>query len=360
MSAAPATSPPVPTQALARPIRRNWSIRHSVITAIAAVAVAAAATGVTFLARDSATGAQERVLGYFTALSEGDGPAARGFLQGVEGTDSAIWEPDGLAEGYRAPEDVDLVSTAEGAPPGVTEQDDREYATVTVSYTVDDRPASEMFVLSRKSGGDWNIIAARLGQIEFDQEIVMGANFTQISASPMTVHVGGASALSGMAVPPGVFEVSLKDDLLYEDFTIEVPVAPGAVGMRGGLEPVFPPEMTVNDSAKEELDEQVKAVIDTCAETGNLPGDTYGSGRDCPWKSDEPFTSLFFLDGAWTVDSYPEIDVVMDEEDRLELVTVTPGAATYEDGTTVVDLAPTGPVYRYEGQIVWESQDPSR
>ena len=353
----PVAQPPVPTQFLPPPRGRKWRLRHAVIAAIVAVAVAAVATGVTFLARDPVHGAEERVLGYFNALSEGDGPAAGMHMQGVDGTESPIWEPDGLAEGYRAPENVEVVSTVEGAPPGVTEEDDREYATVTVSYTVDGRPASEMFVLSRKGDGNWNIIAARLGLIEFPQEFASGQNFAQVSESPMTVHVGGASQVSGMRVPPGVFEVSLKDDLLYADFTIEVPVVPGTDGMQGDLEQVFPPELTVNDSAKEAVNEQVKTVIDTCASTGNVPGDSYGSGHDCPWKSDDPFTSLFFLDGAWTVDSYPEVDIVM-VEDQLEVVTVTPGGATYEDGTTV-ELAPEGPVYRYEGQIIWESQDPN-
>jgi hypothetical protein len=328
-----------------------------------AVVVAAVATGVTALAHDPASGAEDRVLGYFEALSEGDGPAAGMHLQGVEGSESAIWEPDGLAEGYRAPENVEVVSSTEGAPPGVDVEDDREYATVTVAYTVDDRPASEMFVLSRKGNGDWNIIAASLGLIKFPHESVRGQNFAMTSDSPMTVHAGGASQLSGMSVPPGVFEVSLKDDLLYEDFTMEVPVAPGVLGMQGDLESLFPPELTVNDSAKQTVGEQVKTVIDACAETGSLPGDdSYGSSsHDCPWKSDDPFTSLFFLDGTWTVDAYPEIDVAMDEEeDQLEVVTVTPGSATYEDGITVVELAPTGPVYRYEGQIVWASEDPNR
>jgi hypothetical protein len=335
-------------------------VRRTIIAALVAVVVAAVATGVAFLARDPASGADEPVLAYFAALAEGDGPEAGMYLQGVEGTESAIWEPEALAEGYRAPENVELVSTVEGAPPGVIEEDDHEYATVTVVYTVDGHPASELFVLSRRGDGDWNIIAARLGRIEFPQEIVTAPNFGMVSDSHMTVHAAGASQLSGMSVPPGVFAVSLKDDLLYEDFTVEVPVAPGMAGMQGELESVFPPELAVSDSAVELVDEQVKVAIDTCAETGALPGDSYGSGNDCPWKSDDPFTSLFFLDGAWTVDAYPEIDVVMDEEGQLEVVTVTPGTATYEDGVTVVDLAPTGPVYRYEGQIVWMSQDPNR
>lgn len=342
------------------PQPRRWGARRLMVVVLVAVVVAAVAAGVVFLSRDSASGAEAPVLGYFRALAEGDGPEAGMYLQGVEGSESAIWEPEALAEGYRAPEDVELVSTEDGAPPGVVEEDGREYATVTAAYTVDGRPAAELFVLSRKGGGDWSIIAARLGRIEFPQEVVTAPNFGMVSESPMTVHAAGASQLSGMYVPPGVFTVSLENDLLYEDFTMEVPVAPGIAGMHGDLEPVFPPDLTVSDSAVEAVDELVKTAIDTCAETGNLPGESYGSGNDCPWKSDEPFTSLFFLDGAWTVDSYPEIDVVVNEDGELEVETVTPGSATYEDGTTVVDLAPTGPVYRFEGQIVWASEDPNR
>ncbi|THV39674.1 hypothetical protein [Glycomyces buryatensis] len=356
---------PVPTQAfgpppvLPPPPRRRWRLRHTIIAALSAIVIAGVSVGVTFLARDPLAGAEERVLGYFGALSEEDGPAAGMFLRGIDGADSPVFEPDALSEGYRAPEDVRVTSSVEGTPPGVTEQDDRDYATVTVAYTVDGRPSSEMFVLSRKGDGNWNIVAARLGSIGFSDELVAN-DYGWEMESVMTVHVAGASGTGRVKVPPGVYEVSLKDDHLYEDFTIEVPVTAGTTGMQGDIENPFPPELTVSEAATEELSEQVNAAIDSCATTGNLPGDSYGSGSDCPWKSDDHFTDLFFLTEPWTVDSYPEIEVVQDEEGQLRVETVTPGKATYSDDTTTVELAPTGPVYRLEsGSLTWESEDPN-
>jgi hypothetical protein len=339
-------SPPVSGPVLGsppNPVRRGWTPRGTIIAIVAVMVAVGMVIGVAlYLLPARGSAAEDHVLGYFRSLSAKDGKAAGEYLDAIKAAETPLWDAGALVSGYEPPSRVEVISSEAGAPPGVPTTRKREYATVTVSYVVGRAPASEMFVVDRKSGGEWRIIAARLGQLSLGE-------------GPTEFQVAGTHGTDSVLVPPGAYRVTIEDDALFEDSTSTVAVSPGIVGMAGNDVPgMFLPDLTVRTEVVEEVEAQVKAVIDECASELGF-GET-----SCPWKSSSGSTSFYMTD-AWDVKSYPDIEVVLGDAGLVEVETTKPGEASGEDsfeGEVTVSIVPAGPVIRQsDGSVLWEHND---
>ncbi|WP_018587712.1 zinc ribbon domain-containing protein [Salinispora arenicola] len=237
------------------------------------------------------------VTGYFAALSERDTAAARSFLE--EPRSESPNDPGELplipmTASYQPPSEVVVTSIEElnevelAGSPAAANSDDWRSATVT--YLLGDRTHREKLYLHRQERKEKGVFRGWL--------IYGGIN-------RMAAYVGrdGLGVLiNGQAVPtregyararvfPGVHEVRLADDPLFE-------AEPEAAEV-GLLKPHAVPLMpTLRESARDEVESQVKAYLDECAKSTDLSPD------GCPFSWIEIGTSKKV---EWTIDAYPKL-----------------------------------------------------
>ncbi|GAA4906044.1 hypothetical protein LX16_3428 [Stackebrandtia albiflava] len=327
----------------------GWRKAHT-WTLIGAFTGVALVAGIALFAVEAhrPSAAEELVSEYFTRLADHDGRRAGELVADAVGdTVSPMWTDGVLDAGYTPPEDVSLSLLAEAVPPGMDQDAKREYATVVATYTVAGRPATELFTLDDGGDGDWRITSVRLGVMR------LGDEYTPF-------RVAATEGAGVMWVPSGTYRVSITDDPLFEDMADDVPVTSTLLGATGRPPlSVVADGLTVRAEAAEEVEAQVRRLVDACA-TYDVMEDFGSRPSQCPWKSEKMSHDPFF-NGPWDVVSYPEIEVAVDDTGIARVTTVTAGEAVLDGDTDVtVPLTPIGAVYQNEGEITFVSEDPNR
>lgn len=348
----PATMPPAAApKAGLRPF--------AVLIGIAVAMVLVIGTALFFiLGGNDLQAAEDRVLSYYKELSDKDGKAAKKLLKNVDGgvydyeygyanelADSPFWKSGALSSGYTAPAGVEVVRSISGTPPGVDKKTKRQYALVTVAYTVDGRPATETFSLERDRKGEWSILTARLGVLNFGESAFQ---YRIAGFEPEEDEYYGS-----LILPPGTYKISLEDNEIFEDEKTDLVIAPGLEGSLGADSSLKSLDLKVRDGIAEEVEAQVKEVVDICA-----TGDIHASmDYDCDWETEDGESIPPLSVEEWDVKAYPEIEIVVDEFGNAEVQTVKPGKAEGEDMfdgekfTAVIE--PSGAVYVEDGEVSW-------
>ncbi|WP_027644381.1 zinc ribbon domain-containing protein [Salinispora oceanensis] len=238
---------------------------------------------------------------YFSALSERDFAAARSLLEEPSREDpndpgelpliplNASYQPPSAAE-VTSIQELNEIELA-GAPAGA---DRADWRSASVSYRVGDRTYREMLYLHRQERKELGVLHG--------WQIYGGVNELTVPVW----HDDARVLINGQAVPardryararvfPGVHEVRLADDLLFE----AEPVAM-EVGLLEPREARLRP--TVSESARSEVESQVKAYLDECAAS------TDPSPEGCPfsWVVFGPSQTV-----QWTIETYPELEFEM-------------------------------------------------
>ncbi|WP_025616576.1 zinc ribbon domain-containing protein [Salinispora cortesiana] len=244
---------------------------------------------------------ERTVAEYFSALSERDFGAARSLLaepsrEGPNDRGELPLIP--LNASYRPPSAAEVTSIEElneielaGVPAGA---DSADWRSASVTYRVGSRTYREVLYLHRQEQKELGVLHGWL--------IYGGVN-------ELTVPIWQDDArvlINGQAVPardryararvfPGVHEVRLADDLLFEAEPVVM-----EVGLLEPHEARLRP--TVSESARSEVESQVKAYLDECAAS------TDPSPEGCPfsWIALGPSRTV-----QWTIETYPELEFKM-------------------------------------------------
>uniref|UniRef100_A8M556 DZANK-type domain-containing protein n=1 Tax=Salinispora arenicola (strain CNS-205) TaxID=391037 RepID=A8M556_SALAI len=290
---APLTAAPAVFATVRKP--RRW------VYLLTGVALAVLLTGITGLyAVQSIVYTPERVVtGYFAALSERDAAAALSFLEEPrsEIPNRPLELPMvPLTTSYQPPSGAKVTSIGglseaelEGSPPAENSDD---WRSARVTYRVGDRTYRDVLYLHRQERKELGLFR--------DWLIYGGVNQLAVRNRPDSPGV----LINGQAVPtregyararafPGIHEVRLADDPLVEVEPVVLEV--GLVRPDNVLlKPIL------RESARSEVESQVKAYLDECAESSDM------SPKGCPF-SGPPFGTATNV--RWTIDAYPKLDI---------------------------------------------------
>lgn len=229
-------------------------------------------------------GPETDVREYFQALQDGDGGKALGLLNAqVPDSNAALLDGDALAEAGSHLEDVE-VSTVSS---------DKDHAVVRASYLLDGKPASSEFTL-HPAETQWGFFTVW--------------DFDPSTLPTMTVSMPGSTAVdingASVALPessrdfavfyPGVYTGSYSSPMITAE-PREVPVSDE--DQHTTMELTAVPSETM----KQQVDEQIHAHLDRCAEQDSL----YPEG--CPFSHD--FPGRIQGEVSWSIKDYPRPEV---------------------------------------------------
>lgn len=301
---------------------------------------------------------------FFAAMQARDG-ARLAELSHCES--SPLCAAGALAQGYTPPELLDIVNVAYGGalPDDPTRRPDRSHAVVTVRYRLAGAEHEDGVSLERANFGlfrDWAINTPPGAWLDVVSPHVARAQLA--GASVPTVNQAGAGAHTTGAVwaLPGVYTLTAAADPLYD-------TTPVTVTVTGADRQHAEPAVSLKIGILEDVDQQVRARIDACAEQDDMrpdvdTGSTGPGAGGCPFQHSSRYA--FTRDVRWTVERYPKLEIRVGD-DGPELHTTKPGKAriTYEwttgvleprDWTTesaISEITVSGRVEMVDGKPTW-------
>ncbi|MET7281897.1 hypothetical protein ABZS29_26935 [Kribbella sp. NPDC005582] len=276
-------------QTQASPFVEPWQPTPRAKTIIAVVtAVIVVLSAATYVVQRIWVTPEAAVEGYFGALADRDVSKAASYIEGSSTATSDIVK----SEQYVAPTKVKV---------GAVEGD--KVKTVKVSFFVGDQPMNAEIPLHRKK--ELTLGLFRGWALDGDLPSI------QISTSaPVDVQVNGkplppeAQESRVLQVFPGRYVVSVADNPLIDSTPVAVNAASGE--NEANLEP------KIKADAHAAVDAQIKEYLKGCV-TKNV--------ETCP------FTSSISKQ-VWRIDTYPTIEVRLDESGAVRVETATRGKAT--------------------------------
>lgn len=289
-----------------------------------AVVVALVVVGVTalYVVQGRYYSPEEPVTAYLDALEAGDGPAVAELL-GVEGRNPLL-EPGALDEGYAPPERMEIsgvehgVSTELDDDADYHQRPDMDYARVTISYQLDGEEYEHEISVHRDDSGmfrQWHLVPELLSS-------EVGASISHTSNEAHQIANIETDFENDLIALPGVYDVSISGDSLYEDATgkATVPINDsGTASIDRELRP----------GIVEEVQNQVNEKVDECISQTGMPDNS------CGFRDSSGRLSLIPSSAEWSLNSYPEIDIEEHTESDPDIgpiitVTTTPGEASTE------------------------------
>ncbi|MET7399248.1 zinc ribbon domain-containing protein [Dactylosporangium sp. NPDC005572] len=256
------------------------------------------------------------VRAFFAALAAKDTAAIRSLASCRYGP---LCGPNALAAGYTPPTDVKIVQVRYGA----------RSSTVAVQYRIDGKSFNDVIAVHRTGWyHDWSITAAP-GQ----PLVVDSAHLPTVRVAGATVMVRPDSPGKAWALP-GAYTIAVVDDPLY----IAAPITLTVGG--SGEEARVNPTVKLRDTLAAEVDRQVKARIDACAQQTTIRPDTDPaplSGNDCPFEAEGRYTIT--RDITWKVTRCPELALSIGDTREVTVSTTSDGEAVigYEWTTDILE-----------------------
>lgn len=287
-----------------RPDRRRWLVGGAVLAVIVLSFAALYAVRLTVYSPEAV------IEKYFDALADRDADAALAVIapeQTAGGARDLLTDAVLAADGYRPPADPQI---------GEVSVDGRR-ATAEVSFTLGDERQTASVRLRRVDGFADTVLHR--------WRLVGGVQQLYFREAPGEVSVNGvrvpAYELDGPRTLPvlwGGYEVGVPgDDPLWDPRTTTALAGPA-----GTAEVTVP--LAARPEVREEVERQVRAVLDACAASTELlpPGCPFGNARVATAE-----------DVGWRIASYPELDMSA-APDGFGQVTMV--AASTSDGVAVV------------------------
>ncbi|HZM76493.1 MAG TPA: zinc ribbon domain-containing protein [Candidatus Limnocylindrales bacterium] len=226
---------------------------------------------------------QRAVAGYFDALAARDAPAALSYLEPIQVDGVLLTDAVLRHEGYRPPENI--------AVGDVPAEGDRRV--VPVGFELDGR-SYRIEVIARRAG------TRTLGV--FRGWVVEGG-LLPLAVRPERIRpvVNGVAVpdnlIGPLAVFPGQYRVGIADNPLFQ-----AKEATATVAGQGGGARLAP---ALKDSARSEIESQVKSYLDGCARSTDLrpPG--------CPFAVPAGTTGTGV---KWTITAYPQLAFTLNPE----------------------------------------------
>jgi hypothetical protein len=234
----------------------------------------------------------------------------------LAGCTARLCRAGALGEGYTPPARMEVDEVARG---GSTSPDS---ADVTVAYDLAGERRRSVVRVRRGSGvlpQSWSIESGAVGALEI------------VAPSVKTVRVAGLDIVpaAGGREPAliGTYAVRVAgDDPLYEGTPVDATVSGD---LRSRPSTSVDVRTTVKQSARDEVNTQVKAFLDGCAAQPQVK--PRFADRPCPFSARQPVP--FSSDFAWKLDPVPAFEVVAPDKPRdgvvLEVRTTTPGSARF-------------------------------
>lgn len=339
---------PEPTPIVQRrpPLSRKAKRRRLVAAAVAVVL--AAALGVLYVIQDRWYSPEEPIRELFAILESGDAAA----LAKLRGANSVAGQPlfaaGALDAGWEPPTDFRIESVEHDVSghweDGIIgkkyfedhhQRPNKEYAYAVVSYALGGERHETGLAVRREATGffrQWRIDPEfQFWEDGLDSTVEVSAWNTETG----TYRIAGAETDSTepLLAMPGVYEVTIPGDAVYEDTTTTVAVPIGQDVTVSG-------DQRIKDDVYAAVTEQVHAHVDTCIATPGFPD------GDCGFKDDSGWLLTMPSGTEWQLGSYPTIDIATGAADDSDLgsivvVTTEPGLATAEwekstDGTRTI------------------------
>ncbi|GIJ45627.1 hypothetical protein Val02_25130 [Virgisporangium aliadipatigenens] len=272
------------------------------------------------------------------------------------GCPGRLCQPGALAEGYQPPSGLTVVA--------VVGEMSEDTADVAVRYDLAGERRSGTIRVERPEGGplgEWRIVAGATGAIDPVSETAK-----QMRVAAVTVPARRpSSARTQITVLFGVYTVAGEEtDPLMSSAPAQVPVA-GTLA-RGGTATVVQPALTVRDTAKAEVERQVRARLDACAAQQVFVPKV--GGRTCPFEHSRG--QLFEADStqiSWKVETYPTVELAVTRTPTAEAPPVSVRTAEGGKGRATVsyvyrgapappvsvEFTVAGSVSVVDGKVVW-------
>ncbi|MGI5160574.1 hypothetical protein [Microbispora sp. CA-102843] len=264
----------------------------------------------------------------FDALRDRDATGARALLLPVYdlGDPALLQERVLRSPGYTPPTDVHVEEASE-VPSGDGEvwvdvrasfMLDRQKHWMSLRLRRDDHLTAGLFRLWRIEGGLDQITVAAPGA---DSVVVAGTNVPFVDGSSRT-----------LTAYPGGYRVSLPDQPLWEADPVMAYAGVTDSEYAGGQAALEP---TIKGSARASIDQQVRSLVDGCAQRSTL------APENCPFSA----SSLSSVtDVRWKIVRYPEYEVSRGDSGAVEVRTTGPGEA---DVTGRAKYSFSGETYSY-------------
>jgi len=276
-----------------RPLRQRirWGWLVGLTTALAAIATAA----IIYVDQKVVHPPDQPVRAWFAALAARDTAAAAELSPGTallrgDLLDSAVYTP---------PTGLQVLHVSFGAQAG-DERPNKSLAYVTVRYEVGGQPVEQTIQVVRGGAGavrPWSLGDSATGLLDIVAGGMQRARLGQqeVATRPLARDHGTDGA---HVVPPGVYTITAStSDVLFTASPVKVAV-PG--GRRNDRAVTATLDLTVKPAAVAQVDRQVRARIDECAQRHDL------TPYDCPFDRTGPYTGTV-SSVKWTIVQYPKI-----------------------------------------------------
>jgi hypothetical protein len=343
------------------PAQRRVLRRRLIIAGVVVLVLLAAYTAVAAM-QNTVAGPDGPVKDLFAALADRDG----GRLGELAGCGAApLCQPAALRTGYRPPEQVSILGVTYGDPlrGDQTRRPNKNRATVQVRYQLAGAAHEDTVGLQRDSGGlvrAWRITKPPGGLLDILSTTVPTARLAGAQVITVTAPADGLRTDGAVWAPPGIYTLAAVDTPLVGAVPITVTVAGDMGRQRLTL------DVAVKPDAAAEVDRQVHARIDACAQQSDLRPDVgHAALSNCPFEYPTQYTAV--RDVHWTIVDYPRIELRKSDDGTVTVHTQKPGHATVTfsysldvleprrwtpvDGTT--DITVSGAVTSDGEKITW-------
>jgi len=299
---APATPPERPhpdaTKVLldAGPRPRGFVVALAILVALCVVVAGLEVVGHEFFSPT------RTVQSFFDALASRNAAAARRLLVSDD-AEAPLLQNAALKNGGYAPPTAVRVERADVA-------DGR--ASVRVSFALSGRRQNATLTLQRDDDATAGLFHGWHIEDGVNEFGVAGSDVSAVDVAGVTIALSEDAESSGFSAFPGSYRVSLPEQPLWTAPPVTALVGLGDPGEPVSLEP------TIKDSARSEVEKQVRAWVDECARSTEL------SPPNCPFEAGA-YDQVDHV--RWKVVTYPAVELDRDYDGHLVVSTTTQGEA---------------------------------